>query len=160
MCVIFEKGVDDNMIIQASTNDYKTLINIWERSVRATHDFLKEEDLQFYKPLILKEYFHQVNLFCHKDSSLEITGFIGIDGDSLEMLFVNPISRGRGIGKELLTYAIEQQKVKRVDVNEQNDQAVGFYQYMGFYVVNRSEFDGAGKPYPILHMELKCGEVL
>lgn len=143
------------MIIQPSRNDYEKLIDIWESSVRATHDFLKEEDLQFYKPLILNEYFHQVNLFCHKAISLEITGFMGIAGDSLEMLFIDPGARGEGVGKELLIYAIEQQKVKRVDVNEQNEQAVGFYKHMGFHIVNRSEFDGAGKPYPILHMELK-----
>lgn len=144
------------MIVQPSINDYETLISIWENSVRATHDFLKEEDLQFYKPLILNEYFHHVSLFCYKDSNLEITGFMGIAEDNLEMLFIDPVSRGKGIGKELLIYAIEQQKVKRVDVNEQNAQAVGFYKHMGFHVVNRSEFDGAGKPYPILHMELKC----
>lgn len=144
------------MIVKPSINDYETLINIWEDSVRATHDFLKEEDLQFYKPLILNEYFHQVKLFCHKDSNLEITGFIGIADDNLEMLFINPVLRGTGVGKELLIYAIEQQKVKRVDVNEQNVQAIGFYKHMGFGVVNRSEFDGAGKHYPILHMELKC----
>ena len=144
------------MIVQPSINDYETLINIWENSVRATHDFLKEEDLQFYKPLILNEYFHQVNLFCYKDSNLEITGFMGIADNNLEMLFINPVSRGKGIGRELLIYAIEQQRVKRVDVNEQNSQAIGFYKHMGFHVVNRSEFDGAGKPYPILHMELKC----
>jgi len=143
------------MIAQPSINDYETLINIWENSVRATHDFLKEEDLQFYKPLILNEYFHHVSLFCHKDSNLEITGFMGIESDSLEMLFINPVSRGKGVGKELLIYAIKHQKVKWVDVNEQNAQAIGFYKHMGFHVVNRSEFDGAGKLYPILHMELK-----
>ena len=143
------------MIVQQFINDYETLINIWENSVRATHDFLKEEDLQFYKPLILNEYFHRVSLFCHKDSNLKITGFMGIESDSLEMLFINPVSRGKGVGKELLIYAIKHQKVKRVDVNEQNAQAIGFYKHMGFHVVNRSEFDGAGKPYPILHMELK-----
>jgi len=143
------------MIAQPSINDYETLINIWENSVRATHDFLKEEDLQFYKPLILNEYFHHVSLFCHKDSNLEITGFMGIESDSLEMLFINPVSRGKGVGKELLIYAIKHQKVKRVDVNEQNAQAIGFYKHMGSHVVNRSEFDGAGKLYPILHMELK-----
>lgn len=143
------------MIVQPSINDYEKLISIWENSVRATHDFLKEEDLQFYKPLILNEYFHQVSLFCYKDSNLEIAGFMGIADANLEMLFINPVSRGKGIGKELLIYAIEQQKVKRVDVNEQNAQAVGFYKHMGFHVINRSEFDGAGKPYPILHMELK-----
>jgi Acetyltransferases len=144
------------MIVQPSINDYETLITIWENSVRATHDFLKEEDLQFYKPLILNKYFHHVRLFCHKDGNLEITGFMGIAEDNLEMLFINPVFRGKGIGKELLIYAIEQQQVKRVDVNEQNAQAAGFYTHMGFRIVNRSEFDGAGKPYPILHMELKC----
>ncbi len=144
------------MIVQPSIKDYETLINIWENSVRATHYFLKEEDLQYYRPLILNDYFYHVSLFCHKGSSLEITGFMGIADDSLEMLFINPVSRGKGIGKELLIYAIEQQKVKRVDVNEQNAQAVGFYKHMGFHVVNRSDFDGAGRPYPILHMELKC----
>jgi putative acetyltransferase len=90
------------------------------------------------------------------DSNLEIAGFMGIADNNLEMLFINPVSRGKGIGRELLIYAIEQQRVKRVDVNEQNSQAIGFYKHMGFHVVNRSEFDGAGKPYPILHMELKC----
>jgi len=64
--------------------------------------------------------------------------------------------QGRGIGKELLLFALAQQKVKRVDVNEQNEQAVGFYKHMGFVSISRSELDGAGKPYPILHMELKC----
>lgn len=142
------------MIIQPTISDYEALLNIWENSVRATHDFLKEEDLQFFKPLILNEYFHQVNLFCHKNSHFEITGFMGIADSNLEMLFISPISRGKGIGKKLLIYAIEQQKVKRVDVNEQNSQAVGFYKHMGFHVVNRSDFDGTGKPYPILHMEL------
>ena len=144
------------MIIQPSLNDYETLLNIWENSVRATHDFLVEEDIQFYKPLIFNEYFHKVNLFCHKDKSLKITGFMGIVDDKLEMLFIDSSERGKGIGKRLLIYAIDQQKVKKVDVNEQNEQAVGFYRHMGFRVVNRSEFDGAGKHYPILSMKLKC----
>ncbi|WP_110955429.1 GNAT family N-acetyltransferase [Anaerosinus massiliensis] len=143
------------MIVQPTVNDYEALIHIWESSVRATHDFLKEEDLQFYKPLILNEYFYQVKLFCHKNSNCEITGFMGIAEDKLEMLFIHPVSRGNGIGKALLNYAIEQEKVKLVDVNEQNAQAVEFYKHMGFSVVNRSEFDGAGKHYSILHMELK-----
>lgn len=142
------------MIVQPSINDYETLINIWEKSVRATHDFLKEEDLQFYRQLILNKYFHHMNLFCHKNKNLEFTGFMGIAGDNIEMLFINPAARGKGIGKKLLIYAIKHQKVKRVDVNEQNAQAIGFYKHLGFHVVNRSEFDGAGKPYPILHMEL------
>lgn len=79
---------------------------------------------------------------------------MGIVDDKLEMLFIASSERGKGIGKRLLIYAIEQQKVNKVDVNEQNKQAVGFYKHMGFHVVSRSEFDGAGKHYPILSMEL------
>jgi putative acetyltransferase len=146
---------DTAMIVQPTVDDYEKLIQIWEASVRATHDFLAEEDIQFYKPLILNEYFYNVQLLCHKDNGGKITGFIGIADDKLEMLFIDADERGRGIGKKLLTYAINQLKVKQVDVNEQNDQAVGFYKHMGFCVVKRSEFDGAGKHYPILSMVLQ-----
>ena len=143
------------MIVQPTVSDYKRLIHIWEASVRATHDFLAEQDLQFYKPLILNEYFYNVQLLCHKDNSLKITGFMGIAEDKMEMLFIDADERGRGIGKKLLTYAIQQLQVKQVDVNEQNAQAVEFYKHMGFCVVKRSELDGAGKPYPILTMVLR-----
>ncbi|AGN24357.1 acetyltransferase [Erysipelothrix rhusiopathiae SY1027] len=40
-----------------------------------------------------------------------------------------------------------------MDVNEQNYQARGFYEHLGFEVFERSEFDEAGRPFPILHMK-------
>ena len=43
--------------------------------------------------------------------------------------------------------------VKYVDVNEQNPQAVGFYNHMGFKVFKKSELDEQGNPFPILHMK-------
>lgn len=64
---------------------------------------------------------------------------------------------GRGIGKALLTHAIEELGVRAVDVNEDNTQAVGFYERLGFVQVGRSELDGQGKPYPTLHMKLSFG---
>ncbi len=70
------------------------------------------------------------------------------------MLFIHPQSRGKQIGKTLLTFSIEKMNVKKVDVNEQNDQAVGFYKKCGFETTSRSELDATGKAYPTLHMEL------
>ena len=70
------------------------------------------------------------------------------------MLFVHPDYRGKQVGKKLLTYSIEKMNVRKVDVNEQNDQAVGFYKRFGFETISRSELDATGKPYPVLHMEL------
>ena len=75
--------------------------------------------------------------------------------DNLEMLFIDPKYRGKGIGKSLLNYGIKNLNITKVDVNEQNEQAVGFYKHSGFEVIARSEVDASGKPYPILHMVLK-----
>lgn len=136
-------------------SDYPEVTEVWEASVRATHQFLSEEDILYFKPLILNEYLKAVDLVCTKDATGRILGFMGVHGDSLEMLFIRPDARGKGIGAQFVHHAIHQLNVRKVDVNEQNPQALGFYEHMGFVVVSRSELDGLGKPYPILHMELK-----
>ncbi|SEW50025.1 GNAT family N-acetyltransferase [Chitinophaga arvensicola] len=133
---------------------YPEIVAVWEASVTATHDFLTPEDIAFFKPLILNEYLKAVELSCIKDSDGHIIGFMGIAERKVEMLFIHPESRGMGIGKTLLGYAIREKGVNAVDVNEQNPQAVGFYLHAGFKVVSRSATDGMGKPFPILSMEL------
>lgn len=70
------------------------------------------------------------------------------------MLFIDNDFRRTGIGKKLITFAIANLNVSKVDVNEQNTQAVGFYKHAGFKFVKRSAFDEKGKEYPTLHMEL------
>jgi len=134
--------------------DYHEIVELWEASVRATHHFLKEEDIQYFKPLILNTYLDAVKLKCIKSSNNRIIGFLGVASRNLEMLFIHPQYRGKQIGKVLLTYALENLAVTKVDVNEQNEEAVGFYQHFGFEIVKRSKVDATGKPYPILHMEL------
>jgi putative acetyltransferase len=135
-------------------SDYLRLIEIWEASVRATHDFLSEVDLQELKPLILEQYFDAVDLRCAKSADGEILGFCGVSNGNIEMLFISPEARGKGIGKLLAMRAIKEQEASRVDVNEQNEQALGFYQRIGFSVKGRSPVDGQGKSYPLLHLTL------
>lgn len=135
-------------------SDYLKLIDIWEASVRATHDFLQEEDIVRLKPLILAHYFDSVDLTCVKDQSGKILGFCGVHGENIEMLFISPEARGLGCGALLTNHAISNQKATKVDVNEQNEQALGFYEHIGFKVIGRSPLDGEGKPYPLLHMTL------
>jgi putative acetyltransferase len=142
------------MITTPSSGDFERLITIWENSVRATHNFITEEDIRYYKPLILNEYFNNVDLFCYKDEHNRICGFMGVVEDKLEMLFIDDCERGKGIGKQLLSYAVKRLNVKKVDVNEQNALAAEFYQHMGFKVVGRSDVDATGKNYPVLFMEL------
>lgn len=71
------------------------------------------------------------------------------------MLFIHSEHRSKRVGKILLEYVISNLNVIKVDVNEENEQAVGFYKHCGFETIGRSELDASGKPYPILHMKLK-----
>lgn len=143
-----------NAIIKASAQDYLLLIQVWEASVRATHHFIKEDDILSYKELILNEYFDQVDLYYIQENNT-ITGFLGLAGDTIQMLFIHPDRRGKGIGKRFIDFAIAEKGTDKVDVNEQNEQAVGFYKHLGFSVSERFAEDAAGKPYPILAMELQ-----
>lgn len=136
--------------------EYSTLLEIWECSVRATHHFLDKKDIDIFKKIIQeKNVFNQVNLTCVRDINNSILGFMGVSKDSLEMLFIDARSIGKGIGKLLLLHAINDLNITKVDVNEQNEQALKFYEHFGFKVTSRSELDGTGKPYPILHMQLQ-----
>jgi ribosomal protein S18 acetylase RimI-like enzyme len=138
-------------IQKGEKNDYSQLMAVWESSVKATHLFLKPEDFEFYKKII-PDYFPNVDLYVVR-SGETINAFMGISGDNLEMLFVSADLRGKGYGKSLLMYALDNLNVKRVDVNEQNMQALGFYERFGFKVIGRSEKDLMSKDYPILKME-------
>lgn len=131
------------------------IADVWEASVRATHDFLHEEDILFFRELILEKYVHSAKIECIKNKANKIVGFISVAKQNIDMLFIHPDYRGKGVGKFFMEYAIETKQANKVDVNEQNNQAVGFYQYFGFKTVTRSELDPTGKPYPVLHMELK-----
>jgi len=141
-------------IEQVDKKDYPVLLNVWEASVRATHDFLKEADIAFLRPLLLKQYFDAVKLRCVKNAHGTILGFCGVADRKLEMLFVLPQNRGQGIGSSLCRHVIESMDVAYVDVNEQNPQAIGFYKHLGFRIIGRSPVDGQGKPFPLVHMML------
>ncbi|MBK5722329.1 GNAT family N-acetyltransferase [Dysgonomonas sp. Marseille-P4677] len=139
------------MISLANKKDYPVLIDIWERVVKATHNFLSDEDFEFYKSHI-PIYFEHVSLYIYRNEENAIKGFLGVTDDSIEMLFVENESRGTGVGKILLNYAINTLNARRVDVNEQNTQALNFYYHFGFKEIDRSEYDGEGKGYPVLHL--------
>ncbi|TMP77850.1 GNAT family N-acetyltransferase [Pseudoalteromonas phenolica] len=133
-------------------SDYAEQLSVWENSVRATHNFISEEDIAFFKPIIIEQAFPNVILHCMKNTAGAIVGFIGVHSEKIEMLFILNEYRGQGIGKSLLKNALNFHSINKVDVNEQNPQVVGFYEAMGFKAVSRSPLDDMGKPFPILHM--------
>ena len=137
---------------EVRADEFDALVAVWEASVRATHHFVTEDNIQYFKPIVRKE-LPSVELRCVRDSGRLPIGFIGVSKGKIEMLFVHPEHRGKGIGRTLVTYALRHLNATELDVNEQNPQAIGFYTRMGFVVVGRSERDGLGKPFPLLHMK-------
>lgn len=135
-----------------TTLPLEKLLDLWQASVEATHHFLSAEEIAAIRPYVPEAFKGVEHLFLAEEDS-EIIGFMGINGTKLEMLFIAPEQRGKGIGKTLLQHGIEKLSVNSLTVNEQNPQAVGFYQYMGFQTVERHELDEQGNPYPILIMK-------
>ena len=141
----------------ARAADADALVELWERSVRATHDFLAEDDITGLRPLVREAL---------RDDALELwvladgdepIGFMGLAGDDIAALFLEPAYRGQGGGRRLVAHAQALRGGElTVDVNEQNPAARGFYEALGFAVVGRSAVDDAGRPFPLLHMRRRA----
>ncbi len=132
----------------------ESLLNIWEASVRTTHLFLSDVEINQIKKYVPQAFSEVERLTAAADASGKPVAFMGVTGERLEMLFVAPEVRGTGIGKQLLLHGIESYGVREVTVNEQNPQAIGFYEHMGFATYKRTDFDKEGNPYPLLYMKL------
>lgn len=130
------------------------LLEIWRGSVAATHSFLSPEEIDRIAGYIPDALRSAPHLIVAGQCAEEPAAFMGINRRKLEMLFVAPQHRGRGIGRELMGIALRDYMVEEVCVNEDNPQARGFYERMGFYVYERSALDEQGDPYPLLHMKL------
>lgn len=153
------KGLPINIVVCQPPARTRTVVGqlegLWEDSVRATHDFLTEQNIQSIKPLVRHGLENILVLCVARDNQDNILGFMGVEENKIEMLFVYPEAQGRGVGRQLIAYAIQSLNSTLVDVNEQNTQAVGFYLRMGFAVFKRSPVDGQGNAFPLLHMELE-----
>jgi putative acetyltransferase len=144
----------DWTIRRAQATDAGALLGLWERSVRATHEFLTEEDIVGLRPRVAEALRDDaLELWVLADDADVPIGFMGLAGDDVAALFLEPAHRGRGGGRRLVAHA---QAVRggelTVDVNEQNPAARGFYEALGFVVAGRSPLDPDGRPFPMLHM--------
>lgn len=129
------------------------LVGVWEKSVRASHTFLTESDIVGLKPFVNEALDGIETLIAAHDGNAYVA-FMGIQDKKIEMLFVSPVHFGEGIGKRLVSIAIQEHGATLVDVNEQNPKAAGFYRHMGFRTFRRDAVDDQGNPFPILRMSL------
>lgn len=131
------------------------LLNVWEASVRTTHLFLSDAEMNQIKSYVPQALEGVAHLIIVETENGEPLGFMGIENKRLEMLFLSPAERGKGLGRQLLQYGMKNYGLQELTVNEQNLQAVDFYEHLGFEIYKKTECDEEGNPYPLLYMKLK-----
>lgn len=141
-------------IIKYSAKYRNQILNVWEKSVSATHDFLKPADFQSIKDIVKTIDFNDFEVYCLMQNT-EAAGFLGVAEQKVEMLFLSPDYFGKRLGKKLMDFAMNELKADKVDVNEQNKRAVEFYRKLGFKTYERTEKDDQGYDYPLLRMKLE-----
>lgn len=128
------------------------LVKLWDGSVRVTHHFLSEADIVRLRPFVEQGLRGIPTLGVAMADGHEV-GFVGVDGDKVEMLFVEAQAIGHGVGRQLLEWATTSKGATRIDVNEQNTHAAAVYRHWGFAVYERTAVDDQGNPFPILRMK-------
>ena len=142
--------------IQTRTNELiKNLLEIWRYSVTATHLFLSDDEIKKIKEYVPEAIKNVSHLIIIENEYHKLIAFMGIEDTTLEMLFLKNSERGKELGKKLLMYGLKKYNVNNLTVNEQNPQALAFYEHMGFKAYKRTELDEQGNAYPIIYMTLK-----
>lgn len=131
------------------------LVEIWENSVRVTHLFLTEVEVLRIKEYVPQALLDVPILLVAENTTGKIIAFMGVADKKIEMLFVEPAERSKGVGRMLIEYGSSLYKINEVTVNEQNTQAIGFYKHLGFSTYKRTDMDEEGKPYPLLYMRIE-----
>jgi len=145
-------------IARCDENLFDMLTELWERSVRASHNFLTDDDIAQLRPAVRNDALPALDLWVAFDEGENAIGFMGLAGNAVEALFIDPAWFGRGVGRQMLDHARGLHGPLTVEVNEQNPKACGFYAAYGFQKTGRSPTDAAGRPFPIIHMAMRGAE--
>lgn len=127
------------------------LTGLFERSVQATHAFLKADEAA-HMSATLPALLMRVPVLAVYCKNGRMVGFACLCGRELDMLFIDPAHMRKGAGTALMQWALAQ-GADTLTVNEENAPARRFYEHFGFRVTGRSEYDSLGNAHPILWMK-------
>jgi putative acetyltransferase len=145
---------------RGSVGDSDHAVAIWRAAVDATHQFLRPEDRAEIDATV-SEFFPQAELWMVDDGAAQErrpVGFLIMDGEMIDALFVHPDVHGRGFGTALVRQALTLAPRAIVDANEQATNALLFYEARGFVRIGRSQTDQQGRPYPLVHLRYAAGD--
>lgn len=144
------------MRIRTGTSaDVSRALAIWRAAVDATHGFLTPNDRIEIDRMVAEEFLPAVAMWLVEDAAGEVQGFLVMDGEMIDALFVDPAVHGQGFGSALLAHALVLSPQATVDASEQASNALPFYEKRGFVRTGRSDTDPQGRPYPLVHLRYR-----
>ena len=120
------------MIRELRKADIDIVANIWLDTNITAHYFISA---QYWKSNfeLVKELLLQATVYVYEDNQ-EILGFIGLNDEYIEGIFVSDEMRSQGIGKLLLDFVKNRKAKLSLNVYQKNIRAIHFYQREGFAI--------------------------
>ena len=141
------------MIRKLQKTDINRVADIWLKTNLKAHYFILEQYwTNNYE--VLKEMLPQAEVYVYEDDKI-IQGFVGINAEYIEGIFVSDEMQSHGIGKILLDY-IKDKKVRlHLNVYQKNVRAISFYQREGFTIQGEQIDEFTGEKEYVMNWESK-----
>ena len=122
------------MIRKMEEKDIPDVLQIWlETNIRA-HNFIEKEYWTGNYEMV-KQILPEAEVYVYEDEKNgQIAGFIGMNNQYVEGLFVKESAQSRGIGKQLLDHAKSRKTELRLGVYQKNVRAMRFYLRENFLI--------------------------
>ena len=139
------------MIRKLQKTDINRVADIWLKTNLKTHYFIPEQYwTNNYE--VVKEMLPQAEVYVYEDDKI-IQGFIGINDEYIEGIFVSDEMQSRGIGKILLDYIKDKKDRLQLKVYQKNVRAMSFYQREGFTIQSEEMDEFTGEKEYVMNWE-------
>ena len=131
------------MIRKLQDADIDRVTDIWLDANLRAHSFISP---QYWKGNFetVKKMLPQAEVYVYENDR-EIWGFIGLNGEYIEGIFVSGEMQSRGIGKRLLDFVKTKKTELRLNVYQKNMRAIRFYQREGFKILREGMDEATGE---------------
>lgn len=123
------------MIRKKDSKDIKKIMDIWIASNLDAHNFISKD--YFYNNFdFVKDAIENATVYVYEQES-KVIGFVGINQEFIEGIFVDRNYRSKGIGKKLIDYCKKNYNTLSLNVYCKNKKAIEFYKREGFEICEK-----------------------
>ena len=131
------------MIRELRKTDIKRVAEIWLNANLQAHSFISPQYWMGNFDLV-KAMLQQAEVYVYEDAR-NIQGFVGLNGEQIEGIFVSGEMQSWGIGKRLLDFVKTKKTELRLNVYQKNMRAIRFYQREGFKILREGMDEATGE---------------